>query len=500
MIFGTMEKAEESSSNLRVGISNFDNLNPLISQNQNIQDISKLIYEPLFNLTDEFRLEKALGVEVSKADSQVYFVKLREDVKWHNGSDFVAADVKFTIDSIKALGNNSIYNLNVSNIANVEILSNYLLKIYLNEEVPFFEYNLTFPIICSSFFESEDVTTSEKNNVPMGTGKYKLQSVDISSQIELKQNTNWWNVEKEKLRIDTITVRIYGTIAEVYNAYKLGGIDLISSQSLNAEDTIGTIGSNISQIYGRNFDYLALNNSSSLLSKKEVREALNYGINKSEIINSVYSGKYIAADYPLEYGSYLYNKTESYNYNVDKAKQILQDNGWVYTSYGYWQKQEGYNYLRLRLNLVVQASNEARVKVSEIIKNNLEGVGIPVNIIKANDATYESYMKNKNYDILLTGVVTGINPDLRRYFGTGNLANYSNNEALEILKDIYNISDEKVLKEKYERLQKMYETDRPYIGLYFGRNVLIYGKKLNTAGKSTWHNIFYDIENWNKKN
>ena len=372
ILVGGEKIAEEISSNLRIGISNFDNLNPLISKNQNIQDIEKLVYEPLLSVSNDFKIKDALAVEVSKADSKIYFIKLRENVKWHNGADFVANDVKFTIDTIKKLGESSIYYSNVSNIENVEVLSNYLIKLYLSEEKPFFEYNLTFPIICSSLYGEEEITSSDKNNVPVGTGKYKVQSVDISTQIELKQNKNWWNFENISLRIDTITVRIYGTIAELYNAYKLGGIDLINSQSLTIEDNIGTIGAVIQENYGRNFDYLALNTTSSLLSNKEVRQALCYAINKEEIISSVYNGKYIAADYPLEGGSYLYNKRKVYEHNVDKTKKILEDNGWTYTSYGYWQKQEGYNYLKLRLTLVVQNSNEARVKTAEIIKKNLE--------------------------------------------------------------------------------------------------------------------------------
>lgn len=93
----------------------------------------------------------------------------------------------------------------------------------------------------------------------------------------------------------------------------------------------------------------------------------------------------------------------------------------------------------------------------------------------------------------------GASPDLRRYFGEGNLANYSNNEAFDILRDIYNISDEKIFKEKYKRLQEIYEADRPYIGLYFSRNVVIFNKKLKTTSNYTWYNIFYDIQNWNRK-
>ncbi len=132
------ENIQEEAVNIRLGISNLDNLNPIISTNQNIQDISKLIYEPLFNITDEFKLENALGIEYSKVDGKTYMVKLREGVKWHNGETFKAEDIKFTIDKIKQIGDKSIYFANVSNIANVEIINDYLIKIYLTEEEIFF--------------------------------------------------------------------------------------------------------------------------------------------------------------------------------------------------------------------------------------------------------------------------------------------------------------------------------------------------------------------------
>lgn len=62
------------------------------------------------------------------------------------------------------------------------------------------------------------------------------------------------------------------------------------------------------------------------------------------------------------------------------------------------------------------------------------------------------------------------------------------------------MSDERTFREKYEKLQNKYEQDRPYIGLYYNRQVLIHGKNLSTTVNSTWFNMFYDIENWNRKN
>lgn len=237
-----------------------------------------------------------------------------------------------------------------------------------------------------------------------------------------------------------------------------------------------------------------------MLSNKEVRQALNYAIDKNEIINNIYAGKYKMADFPLEYGSYLYTKNESsYEYDVDKAKQILQMNGWEYTGGTWSKKQTNGSTIRLRLNLVVNSENEARVNVASIIKENLEELGVQVTVTAVKAQNYENYLKNKNYDILLTGVTVGLSPDLTRYFGEGNFANLRNSEADEILRELYSISDERILKEKYERLQAIYEEERGYIGLYFDTTRIIYTRSLSSNASASWFNMFYNIENWHKK-
>ena len=92
-----------------------------------------------------------------------------------------------------------------------------------------------------------------------------------------------------------------------------------------------------------------------------------------------------------------------------------------------------------------------------------------------------------------------MSPSLDNYFGKENLANYSNEEIDSILSDIYNISDNKTLKEKYITIQNIYQDDVPYIGLYFNKQSLIYGKNLAGIINPTWYNTFYNIETWYRK-
>lgn len=93
----------------------------------------------------------------------------------------------------------------------------------------------------------------------------------------------------------------------------------------------------------------------------------------------------------------------------------------------------------------------------------------------------------------------GISPSLYRYFGEENYANYSNEETNNVLNEIYNISDNKILLEKYRTLQNIYQEDVPYIGLYFNKQSLIYGKNLAGTITPTWYNALYNIETWYRK-
>lgn len=69
---------EQRIKEITLGIANFDTINPIISNNQNVQEISKLIYEPLVNLSNSYKPEPALAKEWAKQDAKTYIVKLRK--------------------------------------------------------------------------------------------------------------------------------------------------------------------------------------------------------------------------------------------------------------------------------------------------------------------------------------------------------------------------------------------------------------------------------------
>ena len=471
-------------------------MNPILSNNKNVQDISKLIYDPLITLTADYKLEGCLAKEWAKQNDNSYLIKLRENVRWSDGERFTSEDVRFTIDRLK--DTTSIYSYNVEHVTQVEIVDDYTLKITLDKEIPFFEYNLTFPILSKNYFEGEDFVNTSKNQSPTGTGRYKIAEVQ-PSYITLTKNTSWWNKDKD-LTLEKITINLYSSIGELYNSFKLGNIDLISTTNDNLQEYIGTIGYGSKELKGREHTFLAINTASNnALSNQEVRKAISFSIDKENIISSVLNNKCYTSSFPLDFGSWLSQEQDSSSgYNPKKKKKVLTDNGWSYRN-KYWQKTiNRKTQATQNFNLLVKASDSTKVSVAQNIKTQLESQGIRINIVQAQDDEYNRKIALKDYDIALCTLTLSPSPNLETFFGEGNLANYSNEEVTSILTEVKNTTDENILKERYKRLEEIYKSDVPYISLYNNKYYVAYSAELVGDITPNWFYLYYGIEGWYK--
>ena len=152
--------------------------------------------------------------------------------------------------------------------------------------------------------------------------------------------------------------------------------------------------------------------------------------------------------------------------------------------------------MNLELNLTVCEQNEKRAEVANLIKDQLEQVGIQINLQIVSLEKYDQYIQYKNYDLLLAGMQMSFSPNLNRYLGKENLANFQNEEILRLLSDVENISEEPQLKQKYKEIIEIMEEETPYIGLYFHTKTLIYQKKLKGNIQPTAYQIFYHMNTW----
>ena len=482
--------ASNEESILNIGISDFDNINPLITKNKDIISLSTILYEPLLKLNENYEIELCLAEEWSKTDNRVYLVKLKDNLKWEDGSNVTGTDVKYTIEQLKK--GKSIYSDNVKNIDTVEIIETNTVRINLKEEEPFFEYNLIFPIVSNSQFKDEDFYKSRL--APKATGMFKVTKA-TEDYIELEKNENWRDKDKIEIKISKVIINFFGTIGDAYNSLKIGNIDLVCTSNANAQDYIGTIGFINKEYKGRELDFISINCNSGVLANKEVRQAINYAIDKNKINSSVFSNNYYISSFPIDYGNYLYTKESNSNYSQEKAKEVLVNAGWEY-KYGYWRRTQDYTTQYLNIDLVVDNSNKTRVKVAELIEEQLENIGINVYLYKVSNSSYKNYLENKNYDMIITGVNNGYSPDLTYFLGENNIANYKNEEITAILNDIKNISDKQLLIEKYNRIIEIYEDEVPYICLYRNKEKLIYNIRLTGDVNPNNYSAYHNFENW----
>lgn len=475
-------------TDLRLGIAEFDSLNPIVSNNKNVKEISRLIFDSLVNINSNYSLEYGLATEIAKSDNLTYIIKLRENVKWHDGTEFTAQDVKFTVDTIKNSFPNSVYGENLQYVSSLNIEDKYVVKIILSQEVPFFEYNLTFPILSSSYFENEDFVNTAKNNTIIGTGMFKVVQ-NSDNLIKLEKNENYWNEEKNSL-LTTVNINLYNNIGEAYSAFKSGYIDIMNISINNVSDYVGSLGYSTINYDDRNVDFLAFNTQNEKVSEPAVRKAIALLLDKNNIVANLGAG-YTSANFLFSSKSWIYDSKLDVSYNSEEAINLLTNSGWMYVNNS-WVKDGKV----LSFTIVVDSNNWARATAARLIAEQLGNSGIQVYVNEVSSSSYYNYLNNKNYDAIISGITTGYSPKLTTLFTGDNLANYSNDTVNEILGNASNIGDYNTLRENYLSVYDQYLTDFPYIFLYRETDSVIYNQTLCGTINPNSYSIFYNIDKW----
>lgn len=476
---------------LRFAISGMDTFNPLKTNNRNVMELTKLIYDPLVTLDGNYKLKYCLAEEIAKTDDVIYVIKLRKGVLWEDKSNFTADDVEYTMNLIRYGGFSPIYYENLKHVSEIEVIDSNTIKIVLDQAIPFFEYNLTFPIMCRNYYGEEDFSSSEKT--PIGTGMFKISEFS-SNVINLVPNELYWDVSRKPMATK-ININLYSTTGEAYAAFKNGEIDLLTVKITDIENYIGTLGYNKVEYKTRNYDFIAFNTANELLSEPAVRKALSLAIDKNNIIATCLGEGYVPSNFNLDMGSWLYTKDLNTEIDTEQAAQILYNNGWERTSTNWIKKTED-GIKKIEFSLTINANNEQRVAVAENIKTQFASFGVPVTINYLSTENYAKAINSRNYDAIITGIQTSFSPSVNTFFGDGNIANYYNGEVAEIMNVISNTSDEHILHENYNRLFEIYLDEAPYIGLYRETDIIVTNQGLVGNITANAFNIYYNIEKW----
>lgn len=420
----TKNKELKISKEISIGITEFDTINPILTKNLEIQHLTKLVYEPLVNITKDFNVEPGIAEEWSKIDELTYIVKIDEEKKWQNGRKLDIGDIEYTIKAINE--SDSIYKENIKQIDKTEKVNASTFKIYLKEPVSFFEYLLCFPIIEETTYNSD---------IPIGTGEYEITTLNKDQII----------MQSEDIEL---IIKICNNTTDLYNKFTRGEIDIIVTENTDYEKYIGNIGFEENIIPGREFYYISCEN----IESKEIRRMINDNIKKEKLVYDLYNNRYIVADFPLDYGSYL-----------NKQKQEIEATG-----------------VKINMALTISTSKENR-EIAEKIKEQLVEKNIKTTVLN---------YQTSNADLILRMETVPITPEIRQYFDSEQMK--------ETIEKAIQIENKEILKEEYSKIIDEYYKDVPFISLYFNSYIILHTNNLKGDFSGNWYNLFYNVNTWYK--
>ena len=454
-VFNNSQKEQENINleknyNLSIGLTALNNTNVNTSTNLILNDIYKATSLSLIKVEQDYSLKYQVARNIAKNSNKEYVITLNEDY------NLDVDDIVFSIDSIMSFGESNMYYDRLSIIENVDKLSKYELKLTLKEDNPYFIYYLDFPLL------------DNENKI---TGEYIYNSDESGvtfARANLRQDTT----------LESIRINNYNTVDEVVDEFVNGNIDLFFATSNNDMQLIGKKDYNVKKYKDGETLFLFGNKNSNVFSRKEIRTALMYSLNRDEIVKNSDNNFIEVIDLPFLYS------TIKYKYDVVGAQNIMNSNGWNKNGYGTYEKYENGNYIGATLRLLVNEQDTNKVNIENNIKNMAQNVGINIEIETLSQENISQKVESGDYDIVLASVYLNETPNI------SFLKNYLNinEETDQAFLQVEN-SNAEDLPQNIQNLEYVLSNEVACIGIY-ARNInLVYQKyisgfdNINNIGK-----------------
>ncbi|MCL2335927.1 MAG: ABC transporter substrate-binding protein, partial [Firmicutes bacterium] len=271
-------------------------------------------------------------------DGLEWTFNLRQGVKFHDGADFNAAaavaNVQRWLNRDDQLNNGRCkywsYMFNGytpdSIVTKVEATGDYQIKFTLRAPYAPFVQNLAMPYFGIASPAALAKYGADFSRNPVGTGPFKFVNWSKDGQITLARNASYWG---EKAKVEQLIFRSIPNASTRFLALQDGSIDIMDGA--NASDVAAAGANNKFQVLRRpaiNVGYLAMNTEKTPFNDQQVRQAVNYAVNKQAIISRFFAGLAQPAKNPLPPAWWGYNEqVKDYPYDPAKAKALLTQAG-----------------------------------------------------------------------------------------------------------------------------------------------------------------------------
>ncbi|MFB4163661.1 peptide-binding protein [Alteribacillus sp. JSM 102045] len=498
----------------------------LVAQDENLEFIPELAHDWEFN-DDQTEL--------------TYF--LEEGVTWHDGEEFTADDVVFTFTSIadpeyvnsggvrtdyvnKLVGYEEYAAGEADELEGVQSEDDYTVTFTFEEPNVTALYNTSFPIIPEHVFADVAVEDMPENSASInagevvGTGPFQLTDMQEGEQYVLEKHEDYWKGEPH---LDGIQWQVIDQ--EIMTGmFENGELDLVKDPGGVPKADIETVEQmdHITMFEQQDLGYQLLgfrhnrgpNDSvtdtdtwepNEKVQDKQLRQAIAHAINREGIIEGLLygSGEVLNAPFPEASWAFDPDAVHQYEYSEEKANELLDEAGYEDTNGdGFRENPDGEEFV---LNLDYPTGNKVRERSAPVIQENLEAVGLKVDLRNPREAAahFEELEKNDtDWDMYLAGwsLASG-DPDPNGIHGSESAYNYlrwDNEESDQLIQEAMQAPEAFELdyrKEKYSEWAELFSEELPEIPLYSENHVFAHNSSLHGITKKP-HTIVDDSHEW----
>lgn len=478
----------KNENSISIGVYNFDTYNPIATVSQSVTQTSALIYDSLVKRASDRSIQMCLCSGYTVSDSSLtYTFTLKDNVRWHDGSEFTAEDVEYTFEMIEAL-EQSAYKGRLSNVASYAKTGKNVFVVTLGYADSGFINLMDIPIIKSG----TDCVNSLKEYIPIGTGPYKYVRSDLSRAIRLVRNEDY--AVSQKPLIEQIIIKQLpdkDSLAGALEAREIEAAAFSASEMRNYNPK-----GNLTQIpYSNNtLTFVGINTTVDNLDKALLRRALSYTIDRDAIKKDVFFDRAQSVSVPIVPDSYLYNRIYDYARDTERAAKLLLDAGYTKGDDSMMQNADGE---KLSFDLVVNMENELRVSTAQKIKNDLRQIGIDIRVIKLAFEDYTSCIDSGEYDMFLGEVKINKNLNLSAFAGSNASYSIYSTERIDALMRAcrYAETNEEFIT-YYKEIAEVFLSEMPIIPLVMGCDALVLNSKIKGVTPPVESNIFSNIASW----
>lgn len=453
-------------------VGEINNLNPMFSQGVLDASTSRLLFNGLLRYDTEGKLVPDLAKSYSVADdNKTYTIKLKRDVKWHDGQPFTSDDVVYTIKTIQ---NPSTRSTQFSGWTGVEVTSpnKYEVKIVLPAPLAPFAGSLTLPIVPEhllSEIKPDRLRSASFNTEPVGTGPFIVQILRDSSgqqQLELKRNANY---SRGAPKLDRFILKTFTNDEFMKNA--LHSREITAAVGLDGNGVSDLVGDSSIRIYNiplYSGVYGFFNNTNPVLADAKVRTALVKSFNRKSIL-TIFDNRYPPLKTALLPSQLGFNSDYSQSTNYVEADKLLTEAGWVKQKDGPRQKDGAL----LELSITTVDSPDQVKMVAELQRQWAKmGVSIKTQVLTA-DQLSQNALATHDYDILLYGISIDHDPDVYAYWhssqarpGANNFSEWKSPRADTSLEVARSRLDPVLRSARYQTFQDEWLKASPAVALY----------------------------------